>query len=279
MQTSEIPSNQKDRIIICMKWGNVYSSDYVNVLYRACSENLNQPFRFICLTDNATDLFDGIEVLPIPEIGCAPEMWFHGAWPKLAVFADHIGEINAGRILFIDLDTVICGDLEPFFTHPSAFVGIDTSDNWRPKGHRGSVGALLGTGVFAFDLGTQVQILQKFQDNPLSAFTEADIEQVWVQKHVREIDFWPKGWVVSFKRSLRRQIGLDLFMQPRRPPASAGMVAFHGDPRPAALLASDAKWWDRFPHLGRGQVAWMADYWLSHGGRIPNSKDGLCQGV
>jgi hypothetical protein len=274
IQNSHIPSNKQDRIIICMKWGSVFSSDYVNVLYRACCKNLNQPFRFICLTDNATDLFDGIETLPIPDIGCTPEMWRHGAWPKLAVFAEHIGGLNAGRILFIDLDTVICGDLEPFFSHPAEFIGIDTGDNWRPGRHPGGNGALLGTGVFAFDLGTQVQILQKFQENPKKAFIEADIEQVWVQKHAREIDYWPQGWVVSFKRWLRQPIGLDLFKQPKKPPNSAGMVAFHGDPRPAALLATDGKRWDRFPHQGRGQVTWMAEYWLSHGGHLPNSQNG-----
>jgi hypothetical protein len=27
--------------------------------------------------------------------------------------------------------------------------------------------------------------------------------------------------------------------------------------------------WDRFPHLGHGQVPWMADYWTENGGRLP----------
>ena len=252
-----------------MKWGNAFSPDYVNVLYEACRKNLNSTFRFICLTDNANNLNKGVEALPIPEIGCTPEMWAHGAWPKLAVFASKIGNESSGRVLFIDLDSVICGDLEPFFTHPSDFLAIDTGENWRPGRQPGGERALLGTGVFAFNLGSQVQILEKFQQDPQRAFLEADIEQVWVQKYAEGIDYWPKNWVISFKRWLRRPIGLDAFMQPKKPPLNTSIVAFHGEPRPAALLSSDGKRWDRFPHQGRGRVNWMVDYWTSNGGHLP----------
>jgi hypothetical protein len=49
----------------------------------------------------------------------------------------------------------------------------------------------------------------------------------------------------------------------------ARVVAFHGRPRPADLLRKTAGFWDRFPHLGYGQVAWMARYWTENGGRLP----------
>lgn len=260
------------RIIICMKWGTLFAADYVNVLHSACRRHLKGPFRFLCMTDDATGLAEGIEALAIPEIGCTPEMWRHGAWPKLSIFAPEIGGATSGRVLFIDLDTVVCNDLEPFFTHPAPFIGIDTSDNWRPRGTPGGHGALLGTGVFAFDLGSQVQILQRFQADPLAAFREADIEQVWVQEHVKSLDYWPQDWVISFKRWLRQPIGLDLFRPPKGPPPEAKMIAFHGDPRPAALLTPGRARWDQLPHLGRGQVAWMVDYWTGHGGNLSLEK-------
>lgn len=258
------------RIVICMKWGNIYSADYVNVLFNACRRNMSKPFRFLCLTDDPSGIDNAIEISPIPEIGCTAEMWTHGAWPKLAVFAHQIGDVSSGRALFIDLDTVISGNIDAFFDHPSSFVGIDTGDNWRPGRQTGGRTALLGTGVFAFDVGTQTQILEKFQEDPAKAFSESDIEQVWVQKNAHGINYWPEDWVVSFKRWLRRPIGLDLFLQPKKPPSHIGMVAFHGDPRPADLLRSDGKRWGRFPHQGRGQVEWMVDYWLSNGGHLPN---------
>lgn len=258
-----------DRVILCMKWGSLYGPDYVNVLYHATKANLTGPFRFVCLTDDATGFAEGIESFPIPEIGCSEQMWRHGAWPKLSVFAKDLYGLT-GRALFIDMDTVICGSLDRFFEHPAPFVAIDTGPDWRPGQQPGGPRALVGTGVFAFDLGQEAQILGRFQQDPAAAFAEADIEQVWVQKHARTVDYWPQDWVISFKRWLRRPIGIDLVLEPKRPPEHAGMIAFHGDPRPIALLRPGNAFWDRFPHLGHGQVGWMKDYWTQYGGRLPS---------
>lgn len=70
-----------------MKWGNLYGPDNVNVLWNAVSKNITGPFRFVCLTDKVEGLQSGIETFQIPDIGCSPEMWRSGAWPKLSVFA------------------------------------------------------------------------------------------------------------------------------------------------------------------------------------------------
>ena len=174
-----------DRIVLCMKWGNLFGPDYVNVLYNACKANLTGPFRFVCLTDSTDGLNDGIEAFPIPEIGCTEEMWFSGAWPKLGVFMQDLYGLK-GRALFIDMDTTISGPLDGFFEHTVPLVGIDTGKNWQKGGTAGPAGAhppLLGTGVFAFTLGAQIQILERFQANPEAAFAATKIEQVWVQEH------------------------------------------------------------------------------------------------
>lgn len=258
----------QDRIVMCMKWGTLYSADYVNVLYNACRRNITGAFRFICFTDDATGLLTGIENTAIPDIGCTPAMWRHGAWPKLAVFARELAGMS-GRALFIDLDSVINGPLDRFFDHPFPFVAIDTGASWRPGRTPGGPDALVGTGVFAFQIGTLSQILSQFQADPEAAFRTCDIEQVWVQKTASSLAYWPAGWVISFKRWLRQPIGVDLFLPPKAPPANAGIVAFHGDPRPIALLRPGRSGWDRLPHMGRGQVAWMRDYWVGNGGTIP----------
>lgn len=258
---------QLNRVVLCMKWGALYGPDYVNVLFNACRKNISGDFRFVCLTDDWGGLLGDVEVYPIPEIGCTPEMWRHGAWPKLSVFSDDLYGL-VGRALFIDMDTVICGSLDRFFLHPSQFVAIDTGPDWRPGGVSGGLSALVGTGVFAFNIGQQYSILSRFQSDPYSAFKKFDIEQVWVQKHASSVDYWPNEWVVSFKRWLRRPIGLDFFVSPRMPPKNASIVAFHGDPRPIALIKSGNRIWDKFPHFGRGQVGWMKDYWCDNGGKL-----------
>lgn len=196
-----------------------------------------------------------------------------GGWPKLSVFSSALYNLK-GRALFVDLDTVIWGSLDRYFDFSAPFVAIDTGDNWRPGKVSHGDGPEVGTGVFAFNIGEQAQILKLFQQDEGAAFKDCVLEQIWVQKTASSLSYWPKDWVISFKRWLRRPIGLDLFMQPKAPPSRCSIVAFHGDPRPIALVAADAGRWDHFPHMGHGQVSWMRDYWLQNGGNLrPNRND------
>ena len=128
---------------------------------------------------------------------------------------------------------------------------------------------MVGTGIFAFDIGCQSQILSEFQENSQIAFETYKLEQVWVQKKASSIAYWPSDCVISFKRWLRQPIGLDIFKAPKKPPEGVSIVAFHGDPRPISLVRSTLGFWDRFPHLGHGKVPWMRDYWTRNGGKIP----------
>jgi hypothetical protein len=262
----------EDRIVMCMKWGTLYPAEYVNVLFNACHAHLMDDFRFVCLTDDARGLAPGIEALPIPEIGCTPAMWRHGAWPKLGVFSTDLYGLR-GRALFIDLDTVICGSLDAFLATPGRLIVLDGGENWRP-GSNGRAAPLVATGIFAFSLGSLGHIVTEFQRDPEGHFLRYDLEQAFVGAMVPEITFWPRPWVLSFKRHLRQPVGVDRLRPPRRPPADARVIAFHGEPRPIALVRNSQ--WARFPRAGRGPVDWVRDYWLTYGGRA-ESGDGLAE--
>jgi hypothetical protein len=257
-----------DRIVLCMKWGTLFPPDYVNVLYNACRGAITGPFRFVCLTDDATGFAAGIEALPIPGIGLSPDEWYtSGVWPKLALYVADLHGLR-GRALFIDLDMVVLRGLDEMFAHKAEFIGIDVGEAWRP-GREGSRPPELGTGVFAYRIGGQAQILCAFQADKPGALKRFRNEQDFVAAHAQGLEFWPEGWVPSFKRWLRRPIGLDLVLPPKEPPETARIVAFHGDPRPIALVPERAGFWDRFPHMGHGQVGWVRDYWVGNGGRMP----------
>jgi hypothetical protein len=253
--------------VICMKWGTAFPADYVNVLHNACRRKTATPFRFICLTDEPDGLDPGIEAMPIPDIGLSRNVWFQpGAWPKLALYVSDLHGVR-GRALFIDLDMMVLDSLDDFLTFPAPFVTTDMGGSWLPGG--GSHPPEPGTCIFAFDLGAESQILDAFQAHPDAARQRFKNDQNFAGAHASSMAFWPVGWVISFKRWLRQPIGLDLFREPRRPPASAKVVAFHGTPRPADLLRPDGSRWDRLPHMGRGQVSWMLEYWRKNGGTIP----------
>lgn len=253
-----------DRFICCLKYGTAYPADYANVLYNAARAAMRGPFRFLCLTDRPEGLDPGIEVLPIPDVGLAPKEWFvGGVWPKLGIYDRHFHGLR-GRIVFVDLDMVILRDLDAFFDVPGTLVGIDGGPRWG----RPSVTAKpeLCSALVAYDIGALGHLAERFRAERAQIMARFRTEQAYTEAMVEDLSFWPDDWVISFKRSLRRPVLIDLFREPARPPVTAKVLAFHGKPRPADLIAPKSLFWDRFPHLGHGPVSWMVDYWRSNGG-------------
>lgn len=254
----------RDRVVLCLKWGRLFPADYVNVLFRAVSAQLAPGFRFICLTDRTEGLAPGIETAPIPDIGLTPEqIRAPGVWRKLALFHADVAALAPGaRSLVIDLDMMILGALDPFFAAQGGMILLDTGHDWRAREP-----VQPSTGVFAFTLGEQGHILTAFQADPGGAMARFRNEQDFVAAHAAGVSLWPTGAVLSFKRHCVRRYGRDLILPPHPPARGAAILAFHGDPRPADLLQRGI--WGRFPHLGRGPVAWARDYWTGHGGKLP----------
>lgn len=251
------------RNILCMKWGTLYSADYVNVLHSACRKAMREEFRFLCLTENPEGLAEGIEHHPIPDIGLLPEHWRGGGWPKISVFGPDLYGLS-GRALFIDLDMMILRDLDAFFQHPSPFITTDMGRRWGDKDRRAKPEP--GTCMFAFDLGAETQILDRFTAGRDRWIRDYNYEQQVIGFHADTMDYWPEGWVISFKRHLRRPVGVNLILPPKEPSAEAKVLAFHGNPRPLDLVRPGM--WGRAPHVGRGPVEWMRRYWIENGGSV-----------
>lgn len=96
-----------DRLnIVCIKVGQKYGSEYVNILYASIKRNLTLPFKFYCLTDNPIDLHPKIECI-------SAVIGLEGWWQKLALF--HSGLMPRGQLLYLDLDLIILGNLDSIF--------------------------------------------------------------------------------------------------------------------------------------------------------------------
>lgn len=258
----------RDRIVLSMKWGTTFSAEYVNILFRSVVANMNTNFRFICLTDNDEGLDAEIEVVPIPKIGLsAGQIAAPGVWLKLALFhADVAALAPDARALFIDLDMMILGPLASFFKASEGITMLDTGQDWRK-----SKPVQPSTGIFSFTLGEQQNVLRAFQSDTTGAMLHFLNEQDFVAEHSENQSIWPTGAVISFKRHLARRYCLDLVLQPRCPPQGPSVLAFHGVPRPADLLASGL--WGCFPHLGRGPVTWVQKYMMRYDGSAPILKE------
>ncbi len=256
-------------VVLCIKWGNAFTPDYVNVLFRATTAFLNQKFLFVCLTDRTDGLDAGILTRPIPDVGLTDkQISAPGVWRKLALFHPSVADISPGaRALFIDLDMMITGNLDRFLVPTSKIVLLDTGHDWRAKDP-----VQPSTGVFAFNLGEQHHILKKFKADPACAMQKFRNEQDFVAANCEGMSLWPNGLVISFKRHLVRRYGKDLLFGPRRPYSGPAILAFHGEPRPVDLM--NTGFWGRFPHLGLGPVDWALEYWKNYGGTTPLQPDG-----
>jgi hypothetical protein len=241
-----------------MKWGTLYDAEYVNVLFNAARANLTGPFQFVCLTDDATGLDKAIVAHPIPEFGLTPRQWRGGGWPKIAVFlADLYG--LSGRALFIDLDMMIVGDLNPFFEYGEGIVAIDEGA-WvgKPPSTMSS--------IFAFDIGGHTELVTKIQPDPDAMEDRYGYEQTYIHHEANHISYWPGPWLASFKRHLRRPVLVDLILAPKRPDEEVKVVVFHGKPRAKDRAIAGQGNRDKLPHYVIAPVDWVRDYWLKYSG-------------
>ncbi|CAE7488727.1 unnamed protein product [Symbiodinium microadriaticum] len=114
------PGPEPSLVVACLKWGKRYSSVYVNRLWAASRRHLRMPSRFVCFTEDPAGLDDSIEVRPLP---ASLPLW----WGKAYLFSEEAG-LDGNRVLFLDLDQVILGDLDPLAAYSGAFALLGTED-------------------------------------------------------------------------------------------------------------------------------------------------------
>lgn len=103
---------------LTIKWGNKYSSDYVNNLYHMVKKNYTGEFRFICYTDDASDL--ECEVHPIPDDDLLHPKYYFGKEAfcfdraKFLVFnsEEWIDCESEDKFCYFDLDVVIQSNID-----------------------------------------------------------------------------------------------------------------------------------------------------------------------
>ncbi len=250
--------------ILTMKWGTLYSSEDVNRLYRQVSRNLARPHRFICFTDDAKGLDPGIEAQALPELGL-PEGHADTRWRKLALFRPDLGGLS-GTALFLDIDLVVVDDLSPFFDHPGDFLIIRDDDLFRTKPLRKlnpdrdrflhSVG---NSSVFRFEIGQHGYILDAYLADPAAATANYEISQQFQSAQLAaqgHLNYWPRGWCVSFKNDCVPRNLLSYLKDPALP-KGAKIVLFAGEPKMADVFAGTGnRWYRRI-----GNIDWLRKAW------------------
>lgn len=234
-------------------WCQPYGADYVNALADGIKRFLTLPHQFICFTDDTDRINPSVETRPLPENlrgwwweKVYPHRKLRRYRPLLSLPylvqrpRDHRDliqdDINltrypidlrsfynklflfksgvlSGRTLFIDLDTVIVGNIDELADYNGPFCILR---DFHHSLHYGS-------GLMCFEPEKTQQIWTRFVERGCPAFKLGD--QAFVEEMMPEADFFQDrlpGQVVSYKVHCRKS-GI---------PGYARIVCFHGSPRP-----------------------------------------------
>jgi hypothetical protein len=218
--------------IICIKWGKRYPASYVNKLYAGVQRNLARPFLFHCCTDDASGLNPKINVIPFPENPGIKSWWPH-VLVKLITTKNGFGDLK-GPTLFLDLDVIIMNNIDCLFDYKlGENCIIHNWVNWR-KRLLGRVPFVGNSSVFRFDAGSKSDyIYQTFLKEMASAEDTSifNTEQAFLTHAMKDVNWWPKEWIHSYKWNCRPPCPLNL-IQPPKEPKACKILVFHGRPDP-----------------------------------------------
>lgn len=232
--------------VLCMRWGWRYGPDDVNRLFAMVDRHLHRAHRFVCLTDDARGLRQGIECRPLPALELMPA-WERSPWRKLSCLSPALHDLK-GDILFLDLDVVIVAAIDCFFDHPGAFCIIE---NWTQRGR-----GIGNSSVFRFRAGAHGEILEDFRRRAAEVVRRHDNEQTFLSRSIGELTFWPEAWCRSFKRDCLPGRLLRPFRTATLP-EGARIIVFHGQPKPPHAAQGIGP--ERFRRLR--PVPWVGQHW------------------
>lgn len=227
--------------IVCWRWQppvnyrSTFTPDTVYALRDMVRRHYPHPHRFVCVTDRPQDvpkvetipLWDDCAGIPSP-IGYS----YPSCYRRLKVFAPDAGEVFGERLVSLDLDTVIVGDLTPLFDRPEDFVIWGESDFPHTTPYCGSLW-LLKTGArpqvwTAFDERTSPRLAMRAgcrgSDQGWLAYILGKNEATWTRR----------DGVYSYRKHLAPRNNVL--------PADARVVCFHGKYDPWSYRIQSIPW-------------------------------------
>lgn len=215
-----------------MKWGTLYGSDYVNRLYSMVRKQTTGDLRFVCLTDNAAGIREEVERYPCPEVDIPPPHNQLG-WRKVSTYANSEKLFDLkGDWLFLDLDVVVTGLLDDFFTYEPNKKFI-VMHNWTQPGK--NIG---NTSVYRFRVGHNDYLLQNLLNKHCDILKKYSNSQTYISRNIKDLTFWPDEWCVLFKVQCVPPWPQRFWKEPILP-TTAHVVAFPGVPNPHQALKGE----------------------------------------
>ena len=185
--------------VVCIKWGKLYTPDYVNKLNNMVKRNTSYDIDFYCFTEDSLGLDESIIVKPLPILNTIEGYEHIFSYTKEAGLCDdNLGGLNGQRVFFLDLDMVAISNLDDLFDYPVADKFYIIND-WHTKGN--NVGQ---ASCYSWVVGTLGSIKKDYESDPkavLEKFGSAAQEYLSfkVIEKFGKLNFWPADWFCSFK--------------------------------------------------------------------------------
>lgn len=229
--------------IVTFKWRgpsgyrSKYAAAHVNTMRAMFARHLHIPHDFVCITDDAAGLDEGVRVVPLwKDHGDLPSP--HGpsepsCFRRLRLFAKDAEKIvGAKRFAWCDLDLVLTGDVTPIFNRPEPIVLLPAQSAYIP--FNGS--------MVLMDAGCRPEVWETFdpntspQRNVAAKCLGSDQGQISYCLKDRNEATWkpgPGGDGIYFMH--RHHLGEHL-------PMDCRLVSFHGRGDPWSSRFSHLKW-------------------------------------
>lgn len=217
-----------------------YGAEHVNRWARAVRRNLTIPHELVVVTDDPTGITEDVRIVPLwddlREMG--------GCYTRLRAFAPDMAEVIGERFVWMDLDGIVVGSLNPLFSRPEEFVAWSNGVSNNP--YCGS--------MVMMTAGVRRQVWDDFRpaSSPLTAKRYVGTDQAWIAQRLgpNEATWTQKDGVLS-----RYDIGIlnglkrgGYKLRPRPLPNSARIVYFHGPCDPS------------LPDIQRA-FPWIEEHW------------------
>jgi hypothetical protein len=160
--------------IVLWKWkghNRAFEADHVNIVCAMLRRNLpNYPHRILCVTDDSSGIVECETATLWPDhnnLANGSGVHLPSCYRRLKLY-DKTTQLELGiergdRILSLDLDTLICGDIRHIVETPGLFVGWELRGTHHPKVFNGS--------LQMFDAQTLQEIWSEF--DPATSLTAA----------------------------------------------------------------------------------------------------------
>lgn len=224
--------------IVCFLWFDknrkhndlfTYDAECVNRLASMLSRHLTLPYELVCCTNIPEGIDKSVRIVPLP----SEAVELGSLYPKLLFWHPDAAEIFGGkRLLLMDIDVVILGNIDGILDRDEPFVAWETA---RKTAER------FNTSLVLLDAGYHRQVWDKFSTRQIAVHTDLGYhgkDQGWASFVLKnEGPSWP-----------RRGAGIETWGEIKDigPPENCRLVFFNG-------LSS--------PGMAKCKVPWVVKNW------------------